>query len=51
MVDVYYQKKDLWNYLVCLFFFFFAILVLNLGMSTEAYRIFTVLYNVPIAKI
>lgn len=30
---------------------FFAILVLNLRMSTEAYRIFTVLYNVPIAKI
>lgn len=20
MVDVYYQKKDFWNYLVCLFF-------------------------------
>lgn len=33
------------------FAFFLSNLVLNLGMSTEACRIFTVLYNVPIAKI
>lgn len=33
------------------FAIFLSYWVLNLGMSTEAHRIFTILYDVPIAKI